>query len=82
MVRENWIKPGAVIIDVGINPVEVRILCHWFVIPFFLLFPRLLSLPLSSNGHSQILVFTPLISKLYEFSQLRRYRLCLVLDIL
>ncbi|OIW04805.1 hypothetical protein TanjilG_23703 [Lupinus angustifolius] len=22
MVRENWIKPGAVIIDVGINPVE------------------------------------------------------------
>ncbi|KAL1190399.1 Bifunctional protein FolD 4 [Cardamine amara subsp. amara] len=22
MVRGNWIKPGAVIIDVGINPVE------------------------------------------------------------
>lgn len=25
MVRGNWIKPGAVIIDVGINPVEVSI---------------------------------------------------------
>lgn len=23
MVRGSWIKPGAVIIDVGINPVEV-----------------------------------------------------------
>lgn len=27
MVRGNWIKPGAVIIDVGINPVEVSKLC-------------------------------------------------------
>lgn len=25
MVRGSWIKPGAVIIDVGINPVEVSI---------------------------------------------------------
>lgn len=24
MIRGSWIKPGAVIIDVGINPVEVR----------------------------------------------------------
>lgn len=24
MVKGSWIKPGAVIIDVGINPVEVR----------------------------------------------------------
>ncbi|KAJ9539392.1 hypothetical protein OSB04_032125 [Centaurea solstitialis] len=24
MVRGNWVKPGAVLIDVGINPVEVR----------------------------------------------------------
>jgi 5,10-methylene-tetrahydrofolate dehydrogenase/methenyl tetrahydrofolate cyclohydrolase len=24
MVRGSWIKPGAVVIDVGINPVEVR----------------------------------------------------------
>jgi len=23
MVRGSWIKPGAVLIDVGINPVEV-----------------------------------------------------------
>lgn len=32
MVRGSWIKPGAVIIDVGINPVEVRKLFCWFVI--------------------------------------------------
>lgn len=25
MVRGSWIKPGAVIIDVGINPVEVKL---------------------------------------------------------
>lgn len=24
LVRGNWIKPGAVVIDVGINPVDVR----------------------------------------------------------
>lgn len=24
MVRGSWLKPGAVVIDVGINPVEVR----------------------------------------------------------
>lgn len=24
MIKGSWIKPGAVIIDVGINPVEVR----------------------------------------------------------
>lgn len=27
MVRGSWIKPGAVIIDVGINPIEVNMLC-------------------------------------------------------
>lgn len=25
MVKGSWIKPGAVIIDVGINPVEVNL---------------------------------------------------------
>ena len=30
MVRGSWIKPGAVIIDVGINPVEVSQL-YWFL---------------------------------------------------
>lgn len=25
MVRGSWVKPGAVLIDVGINPVEVSI---------------------------------------------------------
>lgn len=35
MVRGNWIKPGAVIIDVGINPVEVGVHIHDYV-SFFL----------------------------------------------
>lgn len=30
MVRGSWIKPGAVTIDVGINPVEVSQL-YWFL---------------------------------------------------
>lgn len=30
MVKGNWIKPGAVVIDVGINPVEVSQLCALF----------------------------------------------------
>lgn len=24
MVKGSWVKPGAVVIDVGINPIEVR----------------------------------------------------------
>ncbi|CAN1295226.1 Bifunctional protein FolD 4, chloroplastic [Linum perenne] len=32
MVRGSWLKPGAVVIDVGINPVEVRILSFLFVV--------------------------------------------------
>lgn len=43
MVRENWIKPGATIIDVGINPVDVR--------PIFFLFPT----PFLINHYSVVL---------------------------
>lgn len=35
MVRGSWIKPGAVIIDVGINPVEVCIDVTLFELLFF-----------------------------------------------
>lgn len=34
MVRGSWIKPGAVVIDVGINPVEVS----WVFFGFFTMF--------------------------------------------
>lgn len=44
MVRGNWIKPGAVIIDVGINPVEVsRNLC-WSFASYLIISLVLLSL--------------------------------------
>ena len=46
MVRGNWIKPGAVIIDVGINPVEVsRNL--WSFASYLIISLVLLSLSLS-----------------------------------
>jgi hypothetical protein len=32
MVRGSWLKPGAVVIDVGINPVEVRKILLWPVV--------------------------------------------------
>lgn len=35
MVRGSWIKPGAVAIDVGINPVEVRMALLMMVLFFF-----------------------------------------------
>ena len=55
MVRGNWIKPGAVIIDVGINPVEVsRNL--WSFASYLIISLVLLSLSLSL---SLILAFIP-----------------------
>ena len=29
LVRGSWLKPGAVVIDVGINPVDVRCSPHY-----------------------------------------------------
>lgn len=40
LVRGNWIKPGAAIIDVGINPVDVRHPFHKLLVAYcyFMLF--------------------------------------------
>lgn len=31
MVRGNWLKPGAVVVDVGTNPIEVLWSSHCFL---------------------------------------------------
>lgn len=35
LVRGSWLKPGAVVIDVGINPVEVKCSLHQYTTQVF-----------------------------------------------
>lgn len=34
LVRGNWLKPGAVVIDVGTNPIEVKYHAYYFCMLF------------------------------------------------